>query len=73
MFTEAELRAADPLLQAWTPVDETLRLCLGDTLHQNDGTHLTGNVEGYDDRRWQRLHRRVIAGRIPLYNLTDGR
>ena len=45
MFTEAGLRDANPLLQAWTPSDKTLRLVLGDTLHQNDETQLTKKIK----------------------------
>ena len=50
MFIEAKLRETDTLLQNWTLTDKTLRLCLGDTLHPNNRTHLTRNVEGYEDR-----------------------
>ena len=73
MFTEAELREADPLLQVWMLADETFRLCLYDTLHHNGGTYLTGDIEGYDERRWQRLHQCFIAGQLSLYDLPDGR
>ena len=73
MYTEAELRAMDPELQEWTAADEKLRGVYGDTIHHNDGSHLTGNIAEYDDAKWQRLHLRVISGKLPLYDLPNGR
>ena len=72
-FTEAELRERDPRLQEWTAADEKLLGVYGDTIHHNDGSHLTGNIEGYNDAKWQRLYLRVISGKLPLYDLPNGR
>ena len=48
---ELRLRAMDPLLQEWTPVDEVLQCIIGDTIHHNDNTHLAGGIEGYNDAK----------------------
>ena len=72
LITEAELRSMDPLLQEWTPTDEVLHNIYGDTIHNNNVTHLTGEIEGYNDTRWQRLHLQVISGKLSFYNLPDG-
>ena len=73
MLTEADIREQDPLLQDWTAADEKLRSVYGDTIHHNDGSHLSGGIEGYDDAKWQRRYLRVISGKLPLYDLPNGR
>jgi hypothetical protein len=45
----------------------------GDTIHQNDGTHLDGGIGVAEDAKWQRLHLRVAACNLPLYDLPNGR
>ena len=72
-FTELQLRVLDPLLQQFTPADEKLHQVYGDTIHQNDGTHLSGDIEATVDKKWQRLYHRVIAGPLKLWDLPNGR
>ncbi len=55
-WTAAELAQGDPHLQALSPADRMLIGAYGDTIHQNDGTHLDGGIGGVADRLWQRLH-----------------
>ena len=43
-FTEDELRAGDERLQDLTSADRKLIDIFGDTIHQNDGSHLRGGV-----------------------------
>jgi hypothetical protein len=71
--TEDELRTADPLLQIFTGADRKLHGVFGDTIHHNDGRHLNGGIGKDKDRKWQRLHERVVAARLPLYSLPNGR
>jgi hypothetical protein len=71
--TEDELRTADPLLQSFTGADQKLHGVFGDTIHHNDGRHLDGGIGEDEDRKWQRLHGRVVAARLPLYSLPNGR
>ena len=51
--TEAELRAEDPQLQRLTDADRWLCSIYGDTIHQNDGTHLDGGIGAVDNAKWQ--------------------
>jgi len=71
--TDAELRAEDPRLQRLTDADRRLCSVYGDTIHQNDGTHLDGGIGVAEDAKWQRLHLRVAACNLPLYDLPNGR
>ena len=71
--TEDELWTADPLLQSFTGVDWKLHGVFGDTIHHNDGHHLDGGIGEDEDRKWQRLHERVVAARLPLFSLPNGR
>jgi len=72
--TEDELRTADPLLQSFTRrADRKLHGVFGDTIHHNDGRQLDGGIGEDEDRKWQRLHERVVAARLPLYSLPNGR
>jgi hypothetical protein len=71
--TDAELRAEDPRLQRLTDTDHRLCSVFGDTIHQNDGTHLDGGIGVAEDAKWQRLHLRVVACNLPLYDLPNGR
>ncbi len=52
-WTAAELQLDDPLIQAFTPADHKLLEVYGDTIHQNDGTHLDGGIGIGDNRLWQ--------------------
>jgi hypothetical protein len=70
--TEDELRTDDPLLQIFTGGDRKLHGIFGDTIHHNDGRHLDGGIGEDKDRKWQRLHKRVVVARLPLYSLTNG-
>ncbi len=71
--TDAELRAEDPRLQRLTDPDHWLCSVYGNTIHQNDGTHLDGGIGAAKDAKWQRLHLRVAACTLPLYDLPNGR
>jgi len=71
--TEDELRTDDPLLQNFTGADRKLHGVFGDTIHHNDGRHLDGGIGKEEDRKWQRLHERVVAACLPLYSLPNGR
>jgi len=70
--TDAELRAEDPRLQRLTDAGRRLWSVYGDTIHQNDGTHLDGGIGVAEDAKWQRLHLRVAACNLPLYDLPNG-
>jgi len=71
-WTEDEHRTGDLLLQSFTGVDQKLHSVFGDTIHHNDGRHLDGGIGEDKDRKWQRLHERVVAALLPLYSLTNG-
>ena len=45
----------------------------GDTIHLNDGTHLTGTVDPDMDAMWQEIYGNMIAGNLPLYDLPKGK
>ena len=62
VYTEEELRAANPELQVLTAADTKLIGVFGDTIHQNDGTHLREGVSVAEDTAWQRRWIQVIAG-----------
>jgi hypothetical protein len=59
--TDAELRAEDPRLQRLTEADRRLCSVYGNTIHQNDGTHLVGGIGAAEATKWQRQHIRVAA------------
>jgi len=72
--TDAELRVEDPQLQRLMDADRWLCSIYGDTIHQNDGTqHLDGGIGVAEDAKWQRLHLRIAACNLPLYDLPNGR
>ena len=71
--TDAELRVEDLQLQRLTDADPWLCSIYGDTIHQNDGTHLGGVISVPEDAKWQRLHLRIAACNLPLYDLPNGR
>jgi len=71
--TEDELRTADALLQSFRGADRKLHGVFGDTIHHNDVRHLDGGIGEDEDRKWQRLHERVVAAHLPLYSLPNGR
>jgi len=70
--TDAELRVEDLRLQRLPDADRRLCSVYGDTIHQNDGTHLDGGIGVAEDAKWQRLHLRVAACNLPLYGLPNG-
>ena len=70
--TDAELRAEAPQLQRLTDADRRLCSVYGDTIHQNDGTHLDGGIGVAEDAKWQRFHLRIAACNLPLYDLPNG-
>jgi hypothetical protein len=49
--TDAELRAEDPWLQRLTDADRRLCSVYGNTIHQNDGTHLDGGIGATEDAK----------------------
>jgi hypothetical protein len=63
----------DPQLQRLTDADHRLCSIYGDTIHQNDGTHLDGGIGVAEDAKWQRLHLRIDACDLPLYDLPNDR
>ncbi len=71
--TDAELRVEDPQLQRLTDADRWLCSIYGDTIYQNDGTHLDGGIGIAEDAKWQRLHLRIAACNLLLYDLPNGR
>jgi hypothetical protein len=70
--TEAKLRAEDPQLQRLTDANRRLCSVYGNTIHQNDDTHLDGGIGVAEDSKWQRLYLRVASGQLLLYNLPNG-
>jgi len=70
--TVAELKAEDPQLQRLTDANHRLCSVYGNTIHQNDGTHLDGGIGVAEDAKWQRLHLRIAACYLPLYDLPNG-
>jgi hypothetical protein len=61
----------DPKLQTLSRADELLIEVYGDTIHQNDGTHLDGGVA--DDRIWQRRWMKVVSCNLSLWDAPMGR
>jgi hypothetical protein len=55
----------DPRIQPLSRADELLLSVYGDTIHQNDGTHLNGGVR--NDRIWQRRWLKVVSGDLKLW------
>lgn len=72
-FTRAQLQAGDSKLQPLTHADTRLLETYGDTIHLNDGTHLTGTVDPDTDAMWQEIYGNMIAGSLPLYTLPKGK
>ena len=72
-LSEEQLRAQDPHLQPFTDADRKLHSVYGDTIHQNDGSHLWGGIDGgqAEDRKMQRLWKRVVAVRHALWRVPD--
>ena len=54
-------------------MDRKLHRVFGDTIHHNDGRHLDEGIGEDEDHKWQRLHKRIVAARLPLYSLLNGR
>jgi len=69
-YTEEELRAAESELQELTAADWKLISVFGDTIHQNNGTHLHGGASAAVDTAWQRRWMHVIANPHSLYSLS---
>ncbi len=55
IFTEEELRRDESCLQELTAADCKLIQIFGDTIHHNNGLHLTGDIPVAVDQIWQ-LH-----------------
>ena len=72
LWIEGELRAANLQMQAFTNADHKLQSDYGDTVHQNDGTHLDGGIGPNTDQCAQHLYRRIIACCLPLWDLPEG-
>ena len=54
VYTEANLRIISPLLQMLLPADYMLMRIFRDTIHQNDGIHLSGSASpDVDNNEWQ--------------------
>jgi hypothetical protein len=70
--TKYELWTNDPLLQIFTGAEQKLHGVFGDTIHHNDGRHFNWGIGEDKDRKWQRLHERVVAARLPLNSLPNG-
>jgi hypothetical protein len=69
---EDELWTDNPLLQIFLGADLKLHGIFGDTIHHNDGRHLDRGIGEDKDRKWQRLHKRVVAACLPLYSQPNG-
>ena len=61
------------MLQELTGADRKLINIFGDTIHQNDGSHLCGGVSVAVDTSWQRRYQDIVAGPFKLYELPRGR
>ena len=72
-YTREQIEADDPKLQQWSSADERMLETYGDTIHLNDGTHLTGTVDPEEDAMWQEIYGNTIAGNLPLYDLPNGK
>ncbi len=71
-YTEDKLHKADLHLQRFTHADLWLLGIFGNTIHQNDGTHLNSRISIAKDVKWQLLHTGVAACSLQLYNLPNG-
>jgi hypothetical protein len=71
-YTKEKFREADPRLQRFTDTDRWLLGIFGNTIHQNDGTHLNGGFGIVNDAKWQRLYNRVATCSLQLYDLPNG-
>ena len=69
-WTEEELQTNNHHLQQLTGADRKLMLTYGDTIHQNYGTQLDGDIT--DNAYWQSLYRRITSVMLPLYELPSG-
>ncbi len=69
--TEAKLHTEDPQLQRLTDADRRLSSVYGNTIHQNDGTHLDGGIGVAKDAKWQWLYLWVASGQLLLYDLPN--
>jgi hypothetical protein len=72
LCTEAELRAEDPQLQLLTDANSWLCSVYGDTIHQNDGTHLDSGIGVAEDAKWQWLYLWAATCHLLLYDLPNG-
>ncbi len=72
LCTEAELCMEDSQLQLLTDADSWLCSVYGDTIHQNDGTHLDSGIGVAEDAKWQRLYLWIAACHLLLYHLPNG-
>ncbi len=70
--TEDELWTNKPLLQIFTGADQKRHGIFGDTIHHNNGRHLDGGIGEDKDRKWQRLHERVVGAHLSLYSRPNG-
>ncbi|KAL3768952.1 hypothetical protein ACHAWO_004062 [Cyclotella atomus] len=61
----------DPKIQKLRRADVLLMTVYGDTIHQNDGTHLDGGI--VDDGRWQMRWRRVVSRHLSLWDPPSGK
>jgi hypothetical protein len=61
----------DSNLQKLTRADELLIDVYGDTIHQNDGTHLDGGIA--DDKFWQGRWRQVVSCNLSLWDAPMGK
>ena len=72
VYMEEELHTADPKLQEFVAADWKLINFFGDTIHQNDGTHLHVRVSVAMGTSWQRWWEKVLVGPHNLYHLSCG-
>ncbi len=64
-----QLAQKDYELQSPSWADRKLISVYGDTIHQNDGTHLHGQLSAVDDRYYQQLHARVVKNPSGFYEV----
>ena len=68
-WTEEELYHKNSWLQILTGADRHLIKKYGDTIHDNDGTHLDGRIN--DDTYWQHIYNRVTDCNLPLCDVPS--
>ena len=75
-LTEEEITAIyerearkDPKLQPESWADRKLISVYGDTIHQNDGTHLHGLLDAAEDMLYQDLYKRVASVSVSMYEV----